>query len=204
VFLFVVAILFFGFLAKVVVIGKQDLFDTRAFDFFQHYTTPSVIALMKFITFFGSATFLFPAYVVLVLILLWNNEKRLATDVAIIGLSSDLLKLVLKNSFQRHRPDLPLLESLTSYSFPSGHALSSFIFFSAIIYVLWKQNLGLAWKWLISILLILFSIAIGISRVVLRYHYASDILAGFCAGFFWVIFCLWVLNKIHWRIKKSN
>ena len=203
--LFLIAVFFFAYLAKVVVIGKQDLFDTQVFNFLSSYTNPFVVEIMKVITFFGSATFLLPAYVLLVL-WLWfkKKQKRLALDVALIGLSSDLLKLVLKNSFHRHRPDLPLLESLKTYSFPSGHALSSFIFASLLIYVLWKEDLKPVWKWSLSILLILFSIAIGVSRVVLRYHYASDVIAGFCVGFSWVLLTLWVLNKIHFYFLRPE
>jgi len=70
--------------------------------------------------------------------------------------------------------------------------------------LLWKKNMKTAWKWIISILLILFSIFIGISRIVLRYHYASDVLAGFCIGYSWVILSLWLLNKIHVRAKHKT
>jgi membrane-associated phospholipid phosphatase len=202
--LFVVAVFLFAFLAKVVVLGKKDLFDTTAFNFFSAYTTPFIVGVMKVITFFGSATFLFPAYVILVLWLWFKSQKRLALDIALVAISSDLLKLALKTGFQRQRPDLPLLESLKSYSFPSGHALSSFIFCSILVYVLWKENIKPVWKWIFSILLILFSVAIGISRVVLRYHFASDVIAGFCIGFSWVIFTLWLLNKIHFYIKSKR
>ena len=203
-FLFLVSIFLFAFLAKVVVLGKKDLFDTTVFNFLHDRTTPLLIQLMKVITFFGSAPFLFPAYVLLVVILLLKKQTRLALDIAIIGLSSDLLKLALKNSFKRHRPDLPLLETLNSYSFPSGHALSSFIFFSIIIYVLWVENIKPLWKWTLSVFLILFSMSIGISRIVLRFHYASDVIAGFCLGFTWVIFSLWLLNKIHFYIQNRR
>ncbi|MGN6402581.1 MAG: phosphatase PAP2 family protein [Flavisolibacter sp.] len=202
--LFFIAVFLFAFLAKMVVIDKKDLFDTTVFSFLHRYTTPFLIKLMDIFTFFGSATFLFPAYVVLVVFLLLKKQTRWAVDIAIIGISSELLKLFLKNSFHRHRPDLPLIETLNSYSFPSGHALSSFIFFSILVYLLWKKDFNPAWKWIISILLILFSITIGISRIVLRYHYASDVVAGFCIGYSWVIFSLWLLNKIHVRMKGKK
>lgn len=203
--LFLAAIFFFGFLAKVVVIGKNDLFDSHVFEFFEGHTSPLLVDVMNVITFFGSRTFLLPAYILLVCLLLWKKEKRLAFDVALIGITADLLKLALKNGFQRQRPEMPLLESLQSYSFPSGHALSSFIFFSAIIYVLWKQeNMNRVWKWLIAVLLILFSILIGLSRIILRYHYPSDVIAGFCIAFSWVLLSLWLLNKLHFYLQNRR
>jgi undecaprenyl-diphosphatase len=51
-----------------------------------------------------------------------------------------------------------------------------------------------AWKWVLSLLLLLFALSIGISRIILRYHYASDVLAGFCLGFVWALLSLWLLK----------
>ena len=102
----------------------------------------------------------------------------------------------LKEFFHRKRPDLPLIRTLDNFSFPSGHALSSFIFCSVLVYLVWKGGLYTAWKWALSVLLILFSISIGISRIVLRYHYASDVIAGFCLALAWVIFSLWLEKKL--------
>jgi undecaprenyl-diphosphatase len=102
----------------------------------------------------------------------------------------------LKELFHRKRPDLPLVRTLDNFSFPSGHALSSFIFCSVLVYLVWKGALKNTWKWILSALLILFSICIGISRIVLRYHYASDVIAGFCLAVAWVIFSLWLERKL--------
>ena len=202
--IFLVAFFVFAFLARYVVIGRQDLFDTRVFEFFRSHTTPFLLDVMQVITFFGDSDFLLPAYITVILLLFFRKEKRMAIDIAIVGISSDLFKLALKNGFQRRRPDLPLIETLDSYSFPSGHAFSSFIFFSIIVYIIWKSAWPLPLKWAIAVFLALFSLAIGISRVVLRFHYASDVVAGFCIGASWVLFSLWILNKIHQRIESKK
>src|SRR6476620_2754992 len=115
---------------------------------------------------------------------------------AIIAITSSALMFVLKEFFHRKRPDLPLIRTLDNFSFPSGHALSSFIFCSVLVYLVWKGGLHRAWKWVLSALLMLFSICIGISRIVLRYHYASDVIAGFCLALAWVIFSLWLEKKL--------
>ena len=195
--LFVVAIVVFSLLAKMAVLDKNHVFDDKVFFFLKEHTTPRVTQWMKTITFFGSTTFLLPAYVILVSWLLFRGKKRWAMDISIIGLSGELMKQILKNSFQRHRPDLPLLESLQSYSFPSGHALSSFILFACIVYLLWHGTYKPVWRWSISIFLILFSFLIGFSRIMLRYHYASDVIAGFCMGFAWVSLSLWLLDRYY-------
>jgi membrane-associated phospholipid phosphatase len=194
--LFLVSLFIFGLLAHEVVGENETGFDNRAFHFFSAFNSPRFIEVNKVLTFFGSTYFVIPAYIVLI-VFLWIIRRRSdAINVTIIAASSTLLMLGLKEFFHRHRPELPLLKTLTNFSFPSGHALSSFIFCSVLIYLIDKGKLDIKWKWVFSILLILFSIAIGISRIVLRYHYATDVIAGFCLGFAWVIFSLWLERKL--------
>jgi len=194
--LFVAALFVFGFVADEVVLEKEDLFDSRVFHFFAQFATPGVVSAAHFITFFGSTYFFFPAYALLILYFLLRRKRAYAVDLAVVGTSSTLLMATLKNIFRRQRPDHPIFKALTNYSFPSGHALSSFIFCSVLIYIVWNGHLKIGWKWLVSILLFLFALAIGISRIVLRYHYASDVLAGMCLGFAWAVFSLWLLKQI--------
>lgn len=44
---------------------------------------------------------------------------------------------------------------------------------------------------------------IGVSRVYLRVHYASDVLAGFCVGLMWLLLSLWILKKIETFSRKK-
>jgi membrane-associated phospholipid phosphatase len=195
-FFFLISLFVFAFLAHEIVGENETGFDNKVFHFFSAWNSPEFITVSRIFTFFGSTYFIIPAYIILI-IFLWVIRRRSdAINVAIVAASSTLLVLVLKQFFHRHRPDLPLLKALTNFSFPSGHALSSFIFCSVLIYLVDKGKLGLKWKWIFSILLILFSICIGISRIVLRYHYATDVIAGFCLGFAWVIFSLWLERKL--------
>lgn len=193
---FLVAVFLFGYLAHEVVGRDETSFDNKAFHFFAPFSGPRFITFNRILTFFGSTYFIFPAYVVLITILFLIRRRSDAINVAIIAVSSTLLMLGLKEVFHRQRPELPLLKELSNFSFPSGHALCSFIFCSALVYLVNKGNLDIKWKWVLSVLLILFSIAIGISRIVLRYHYATDVLAGFCLGFAWVIFSLWLEKRL--------
>ena len=194
--LFVAAVFLFGFIADEIVLEKEDHFDTSVFQFFAQYATPAVTQAAKAITFFGSTYFLLPAYSLLVLYFLWKRKWHYAIDIAWVGISSTVILRVLKNVFQRERPEHPIFSALTNYSFPSGHALSSFIFCSVLIYIVWNGKWKKSLKWLVSVLLFLFAVSIGISRIVLRYHYASDVLAGMCLGFVWAVFSLWLLKKM--------
>ena len=194
--LFIISLFVFGYIAHEVVAEDENSFDDTVFAFFSAHTTPGLVNVMRILTFFGTIYFIIPAYVVLIVFLLFVRRRSEAINVAIVAVSSTLLMLGLKQFFHRQRPELPLIKTLTNFSFPSGHALCSFIFCSVIIYLVAKGELDLKWKWIFSILLVLFSIVIGISRIVLRYHYATDVLAGFCVGFAWVVFSLWLEKKL--------
>ncbi|HXL55697.1 MAG TPA: phosphatase PAP2 family protein [Chitinophagaceae bacterium] len=195
--LFIAALFLFAWIAHEAVYENEDAFDQKIFAFLASYTSTSFLKVMEIFTFFGSILFLLPAYIILVTYFFIKKKFRYCIDIAIISLSSSGLMFALKELFHRQRPDLPLIKSIaTTYSFPSGHALSSFIFCSVIIDLIWEGKLKLVWKWLFSILLLLFSFTIGISRIVLKMHYATDVIAGFCLGIAWVIISFRILKRI--------
>jgi len=203
-FLFIVAFVVFGYLAHEVVGEQDNVFDEKVFAFFQGYSSPAFIATMKTITFFGTMTFILPAYILLIVFLFIKHRRTDAINIAIVGITSTGLMFGLKEFYHRHRPELPLMKAATNFSFPSGHSLCSFIFCSVIVYLLWRGNIQKKWKWVFSVLLILFSISIGISRIVLRYHFASDVLAGFYLGVVWAFLALWLERKLTPRIVEQK
>ncbi len=194
--LFIIALFVFGYLAHEIVGENETKFDEKAFHFFAGYSSPAFISINRIITFFGATYFSIPAYIILLTILFLSGRKTDGINITIIAVTSTALMFGLKEFFHRKRPDLPVIRTLDNFSFPSGHALSSFIFCSVLVYLVWKGKLSKPWKWVLSVLLILFSVSIGVSRVVLRYHYASDVMAGFCLALAWVIFSLWLERKL--------
>ncbi len=203
--LFILSLFFFALIAHEAVLENEKVFDDKVFAFFSSISTQSFISTMKFFTFFGSSLFLLPAYFVLVGYLLFRKKFRYAIDISIIGIISTALIFTLKQVFHRQRPDLPIIKGITTYSFPSGHALSSFIFFSILIFIIQYGNWKKVYKWIMTFLLLIFSITIGVSRIALRAHYPTDVIASFCLGIVWVIVSLWLLSKINRRyMVKSN
>ena len=45
----------------------------------------------------------------------------------------------------------------------------------------------MAVKWIVTIGLLLIAITIGVSRIILRMHYPTDVIASLCLGIVWVI-----------------
>jgi undecaprenyl-diphosphatase len=114
--------------------------------------------------------------------------------VAVIGLSSLALMLLLKQLFKRKRPLSPLLKAAKGLSFPSGHAITAVTFYGLIIFILDHiMHPGVALYILIALLVVLI-IMIGFSRVYLRVHYFSDVIAGLVIGTLWLLVSLKTLN----------
>lgn len=197
------AIGIFALLAHEVVVEKEDWFDNSTFIILKSHTNSWVIEWFNHLTFLGSSYFLFPAYVLIILFLFLKKRKTDGIDIMIVGLTSTALMYGLKNIYRRNRPDQPLLEALYSYSFPSGHSLSAFVFFSVLVFLVWKSKLPKKLQWFLSVFLVLIALMVGISRIVLRYHYASDVLAGLCLGFAWVMLSLWVQKRVRRDTVKS-
>lgn len=193
--LFFFLLFVFALLAHEVVGEKEDWFDTQAFNFFRSRSTPGMIAVFNRITFLGSTTFLFPVYAVVILFLFFRKRWEDAIHVTLLVLITTLSIDILKAVFARQRPDLPLIRELSDYSFPSGHAVQSFVFCCVMVWLLWKTSLHKWLKTVASILLVLLAITIAISRIVLRYHYASDVLAGICVALAWVLLYFFVAAK---------
>lgn len=203
--LFLISIFAFAFLAKGVVEGQERKVDNGIFAFFDQFSTLHVINIMRVISFFGSVQFLIPAYIIIIAYFFIQKKFRVGVDILIIAVTSSALMFGLKAIFHRQRPDLPIIKGIYTYSFPSGHALSSFILISILIFIIRNGKGKKIYKWTATILLLLFSVTIGISRIILRAHYPTDVIASFCLGIVWVIVSLWLLKKINrqYMIKEN-
>jgi undecaprenyl-diphosphatase len=116
-----------------------------------------------------------------------RKERASAVFVLVTASTGALLNLGLKMIFERVRPDLASALAVARwYSFPSGHAMDSFIIFGALAYIALRQP----WPWaaksaglaiaLTTVLLV------SVSRVYLGVHWASDIVGGWSAGTVWL------------------
>jgi membrane-associated phospholipid phosphatase len=117
-----------------------------------------------------------------------------ATSLSGAGAINIASKLV----FQRIRPSLwvsPLPE--IDYSFPSGHAMISIALATTLVLLIWPTRL----RWPAFICAIPCVVGISASRLYLGVHYPSDIMAGWCAGFVWVMGLYLLLYK-HLRKEK--
>lgn len=195
--LFTVALITFVFLVRRVFVLKRTNIDDRVFSFLETHVNDRNNAVMQAFTFLGTHEFLIPANLGLIAWFLFvKKHKWHSIKLPAIALSSVGLMFVLKRLFNRPRPDIPLIFEAKGLSFPSGHALMSVTFYGLLIYMVYKSNWPPAVRWSVIVFLALLIMVIGLTRVYLRVHYASDVLAGYCIGFLWLVFAIWMLNRL--------
>nr|WP_269468610.1 phosphatase PAP2 family protein [Alteromonas sp. ASW11-130] len=114
------------------------------------------------------------------------------------------LTFYLKEVFERARPEkVSALVDVMTYSFPSGHAMTSSIVFMTLGALL-AQTVPRNIEKIYFIATALFlSFIIGLTRVYLGVHYPTDVMAGWAAGTAWALLC-WSIPHIFVRVKRSH
>jgi len=201
--------LFSALVAIVVFIFRRSLrkykpIDMMIFDKLNPLTGSRNNRIMLFFTLLGKHQFLIPANLALLLFFLFiGKHSWFSVRVAAIALSSLGLMFLLKHLFKRKRPLAPLLMVAKGLSFPSGHAIMAVTFYGLIIYIIF-HTINIEWlKWLLTGVLTCLIFLVGFSRIYLRVHYASDVLAGYIIGFIWLIISLNVLSRLEEHQKHK-
>ena len=99
-----------------------------------------------------------------------------------------VLNQVLKFLVQRPRPEGFRLAAETGFSFPSGHSMAAMAFFGLLIWMAWHYERDRVVRIGCSVALAALIVAVGVSRIYLGVHYASDVVAGFCVSLAWLAF----------------
>lgn len=132
-------------------------------------------------------------FALIALTFLLIQRKRLSAALLVIGLLGGVaLSEGLKALFGRARPPeaFQAVETLNA-SFPSGHALLSTVFYLTLGVMLTRAFPQRRLKTFVLGAAILIALLIGLTRVYLGAHWASDVIAGWCAGAAWAM-VLWL------------
>lgn len=133
-------------------------------------------------------------------------RKRFASAVQIlvVALGTPILTSILKLFFERVRPDysIRLVDEL-GFSYPSGHSLAATAIYFTIAISLSRTVTQISsvitiWSLFISLILI-----IGLTRIYLGVHHASDVMAGILLGTVWASVVEYVWIYFH-RIKMNH
>lgn len=101
--------------------------------------------------------------------------------------SAVAINLLLKEIVQRPRPDESIrLVTEIGYSFPSGHSMVSMAFYGLLFWMVWRYEKDHMVKRVCMLGFAGTILFVGVSRIYLGVHYASDVLAGFCVSAAWL------------------
>ncbi|EHV0175033.1 TPA: phosphatase PAP2 family protein [Enterococcus faecalis] len=156
--------------------------------------------------FANSLTIIILAIVVIALFIVWKYYAEalwLFINTALIaGVGNSLLKLF----FMRQRPTLEHLVTEHMYSFPSGHAVGSTLFYGTILLILPIFIKNKTVRLCVQILLGIGIFMIGVSRIYLGVHFPSDILGGFCLGLAWLLlsYPIYLEKRFVWRFQSKQ
>ena len=163
--------------------NKLTNFDTAVYSAVMSIKHPIVTGFFKAITFCSSKSFLIVLSILLFFI--FKNKKYPLfsfISLAFIALSNKVLKFI----FQRERPDWKMIPE-DGFSFPSGHAMASMAFYGLLIYLIWRTDIPKKYKKILTVVLSILIFLVGLSRIYLGVHYASDIIVGFAISLSYLI-----------------
>ncbi|MDF7810374.1 phosphatase PAP2 family protein [Hymenobacter sp. YC55] len=192
---FVVSLLLFFYLTREVFVARSVQFDNWGFQHMDQLRAaqPWLTSVAKFITFFASFPFLVAAGILAPILLRWWGRKREALELFLAVAGASLFNQLLKTHYHRTRPSSALFFQ-QGLSFPSGHAMIGMALYGCLAWLLWRHRHHPAW----AVLLVLWAVVIGLTRVYLHVHYPTDVLAGFAAGVLWLILLRTAL-RLWWR-----
>jgi len=185
--------LFFFILTSKLSSSNLQFFDNSLSQLVYSLRTPLVTRFMVFSTNLGSSyTLIFMA--LFTILLSYRHHRREAYLFILVILMGFVINFVLKNIIERPRPDISPLINESTYSFPSGHAMNSFVFYVTLSFYIYHFTRRKILSLIITLISLVTILLIGFSRVYLGIHYPSDILAGYTVGFWWFVTAL-VIEK---------
>ena len=201
----IVALIFFGWLADEALEGDARQFDEATRAAVHHLATPFLTAIMRGFSFVGSTIALSLGTVFVVVQFAMRKWGREAKLFAITMIGAGLLNVTLKLAFKRPRP-VPFfnLTPPETYSFPSGHSLTSAVFFGALAAILTariKSKRVRTGVWIVATAMFLL---IGLSRIYLGVHYTTDVIAGFAAALIWILVVRFVEMELARRRRRKR
>jgi undecaprenyl-diphosphatase len=178
-------------------------FDKQCANYWREHGIGRAWAFIVFLTDLGSIATM---GMVAIMGALWQSSHRrrffgAAWFAIVVG--GGLADMTLKTALDRDRPPVPdraVLESNKSY--PSGHAMGSSVGYGMLCYALLRQTRFPFRRTVIALFFVVLVSGIGFSRIYLRAHWFSDVIAGYIIGLCWLSF--WVAWLERRRLRRAG
>ena len=166
-------------------------FDYKVIEFFGNINDKRLTAAMSFITNFGD--WYIPILIIVCIFLIIKN-KWYFYILSSSYLLSGIVVFITKILVARPRPLEALIKIPSSYSFPSGHTLTSLIFYMTLFYLMTEKSNKLI-RITFGLLFCFLIVVVAFSRVCLGVHFFSDVVGGFILGMPCLLCCINIIEK---------
>ena len=168
-------------LAIAVELGLEVVhFDRAANATVQSHTTEPVTGWVFFLTTLGATPVLVAVTLSAAIGLVLKSRWRAAIALVLAYVVTDATVAVVKLIVERPRPNESLTEA-GGFSFPSGHSATSMAVYGCLAFALARAVRGFP-RVAIALAGAGLVVVIGLSRIYLGVHYASDVVAGWTTG----------------------
>lgn len=194
-----VALWGFAELAEGVLDGETRSFDQGVLRWIDAHAPAWIDVVALEITSLGETLVLGVIATIAALLLRMAGDRIAAWVMAAAFGGGVVLNTVLKLVFARERPEIFSVPggSVSTFSFPSGHAMLSMITYATLAWLVVAHRPNRPTRRLVPLFSAALILLIGLSRMFLGVHYPSDVLAGFAVGFAWATFCAATVRAIH-------
>lgn len=202
----------FGLIAAEVMEGDTGTFDRTVLLALRNPADPSdpigpawVEEMARDITSLGSIAVLTLVTLAVIGFLALIRQRAAALLVLVAVGGGTLLSSLLKFGFARPRPELvPHAVQVYTASFPSGHAMLSAVTYLTLGALLTRVQSKRRVKTYLLTFAVILTLLIGLSRIYLGVHWPTDVLAGWCVGSAWAMFCWLVALWLQQRGKMEQ
>jgi len=159
---------------------------------------PFVTHLMLFVTWTGEP--IAAALTILLVLVFWlRSQRRRAILFAVCVGGAALANEGLKRLFTRTRPDLfPPLAREIGFSFPSGHTTTAAALYGLSAILLYRSGHRAS-----AVILVLWVLLVGTSRIYLAVHWPSDVLGSLLFSASWLL-AVFTLDDFSLRRREAS
>lgn len=180
--------------------GWIQSIDDHVYTFVIENEIAGLVWLGEFLGVIGSVVVMAPMMIgVAVFLGVKRRWSALTVWVSAIAVSQ-LVSITMKNLYGRPRPPMPLVET-TSFSFPSGHAITGAVVAIGLMIVLVPPARRQPLYWTIAVAYI---VAMAWGRVYVRAHWLSDVTAGVAIGTALVLTAALVIAWVDGRTASTD
>lgn len=183
-----------------VLTNQLNFFDNAIYNFIFSHRNKYLDFYFMNITKFGNTIVIIMLVLLLVLLLPKKFKKNLVIETIITVLINNILKYLIK----RPRPNHLRLIKQGGYSYPSGHAMISIAVYGYLIYIINKNIKDRLLKLFLTIILLIITISIGLSRIYLGVHYPTDIVGGYFLTIIILLIFTTITNKQLGGLKNDK